>query len=211
MLSTLINALLIVLFMVLIYGTYQLMRIRAAARPFKRLLAIHARGEPVPSGSAPKIGAREQMKRDGELIAFARLYEMTRVKRSIQLAIFAEQVSDYFPAIKNELNQFSQMLTTHGAQAYGWFESRFPAKHAFIRRVVVFLQTAESLPDPTEYLRQNAELLERLSADLYKQKKDFQAPIVNALISVPTMLIFLMVILILLNYMTVVQQSIQFS
>jgi hypothetical protein len=136
---------------------------------------------------------------------------MTRVKRNVQLAIFTEQVSDYFPSIRNELIQFSQMLTTHGNQAYKWFESRYPVKHKYIRRIVVFLETAESMLDPTEYLEKNSELLERISADLYKEKKDFQAPIVNALISVPTMLIFLMVILILIKYMGMAQSNIQFS
>lgn len=150
------------------------------------------------------------LKRDGELIAFCRLYELTKAKRSIQLSLFAENVAPHFPAIKSDLLQFSQMLTTTGSEAYIWLEGRFP-KSKFIRNVCAFLQTAESLADPRQFLKQNATLLEKLSADQFRRRKDFQAPYLTAANSIPTMLIFLMVILEMIQYMNIVQQSIQYN
>ena len=147
------------------------------------------------------------LERDGEIIAFCRLYELTKAKRNLQLSVFSENVAHHFPHIRSDLLHFSQMLTTSGSEAYSWLERRFP-KSPFIRNICVFLQTAESLSDPSQFLKQNAVMLEKLSADHYKRRKDYLSPIFTAINNIPTMLVFLTVILMMIRYMNLIQTSI---
>jgi hypothetical protein len=206
--STVLYLLYTIAFGSLIFCVVQILRLRRAdfarKRPWLKLkLRNEVMREPGKKGS--------DVNRDGELIAYCRLYELTKSKRNIQLSIFTENVSHHFPNLKSDLLHFAQLLTTVGPDAYKWLESRFPPKHKFIRNVVAFLQTAESLPNPKDFLKQNSALLDKLSADHYKQRKDFQAPYLSAISSVPTMLVFLMVILMMLQYMNLIQSSIQYS
>lgn len=174
------------------------------------VFALTRRYLPPKPRRAAKYTAKQQQGRDGELIAFARLYEITRSKRTIQMSLFVQNVAPYFPLLSTDLRQFSQLLTTSGSAAYPWLESRFPPKHRFIRQICVFLQTADSIREAESFIRENALHLEKISADSYKQRKDMQAPLLGALNSIPMMITFLMVILILLQYMAMVQKSIQY-
>lgn len=208
----LIEAALIILyvisFLALFICSIQIFRLRRPRvfnrKPWLKLKTTH-------SDHAIDLGPLDSdLKRDGELIAFCRLYELTKSKRTIQLSLFAENVAQFFPAIKTDLLHFSQLLTTTGTDAYNWLERRFP-KSKFIRNVCAFLQTAESLEDPSQFLKQNAAILEKLSADHFRRRKDFQTPYLTALNSIPMMFVVFMIILILIQYMNNIQQSIQYS
>ncbi|MBJ6360495.1 hypothetical protein ACFOQM_04100 [Paenibacillus sp. GCM10012307] len=160
----------------------------------------------------PKVtyNKKQQAERDGQLIAFCRLYEQTRRKRSIQLSYYANLVAEHFPLLETDLRNFSQLLTTSGKEAYTWLQGRFPKRHLFIRQVCIFLETAESLKDPSDYLKKNAEMLEKLSADRFKTRSEMEKEKIKAFNNIPMMLMFLMVILLLLEYTKVVSKNIQY-
>lgn len=140
-----------------------------------------------------------ELRRDGELIAFARMYEL---EPGQTLAAFCRAVSPYFPKIGNDLVMFSQRLTVDGKMAYSWFRLRFPANHPFADKLILGLQAAESGAKA-----EMSSLLDQIAQDHFAAKKKTFAPLVNAMTMIPSILVVVMMLVILFKYFAIVKSS----
>jgi hypothetical protein len=151
---------------------------------------------------------RQALKRDGELIAFIRLYEMSQHRR-MQLSSFCEYAAIYLPLLRSDLLQFSQRLTLDGAdQAFQWLQSRFPNDHPFAQHVFTYLQTSQTAQAKESSTHSGNRLfLEKLSRDFYERRKKANAPLFNLVNMLPSFLVFFMILLLLISYMGIVMEG----
>lgn len=163
-------------------------------------------GKSVPPISFSFIRRRQELKRDGELIAFIRLYEMSQHRR-MQLSSFCEYAAAYLPLLHSDLLQFSQRLTLDGSdKAFIWLQSRYPNDHPFAQHVITYLQTSQTVDSHTK----NSIFLEKLSKDYYDRRKKANAPLFNLLNSLPSFLVFFMILMLLMQYMGIVMDGMSF-
>lgn len=161
----------------------------------------------LPPVSIPFLRRRQALKRDGELIAFVRLYELSQHRR-MQLSSFCEYAATYLPLLRSDLLQFAQRLTLDGAdKAFQWLQSRFPHDHPFAQHVITYLQTSQAGSDSHT---RNSLFLEKLSRDFYERRKKANAPLFNLLNTMPSFLVFFMILLLLMKYMGIVMSGISF-
>ena len=158
------------------------------------------------------MGRGPQYKRDGEAIAFVRLYALARQnKSSVSLPAFCEQVAPFLPHLRQMLLSFSQRISLEGSvRAFEWLEKQFPERHLFIHQLCTFLQTADQLPDPTDFIDQNTQMLDRISRDHYESRRKAIAPFLNTLNAIPAALVFFMVLLLVLKFMAITRSQIYY-
>lgn len=165
----------------------------------------------LPPVSFPFLRRRQELKRDGELIAFIRLYEMSQHRR-MQLSSFCEYAATYLPLLRSDLLQFSQRLTLDGAdKAFIWLQSRFPNDHPFAQHVFTYMQTSQTAQAKDSDSHSRISLfLEKLSRDFYERRKKANAPLFNLLNTLPSFLIFFMILMLLITYMGIVMDGMSF-
>lgn len=164
----------------------------------------------LPPVSFPFLRRRQALKRDGELIAFIRLYEMSQHRR-MQLSSFCDYAATYLPLLRSDLLQFSQRLTLDGAdKAFQWLQSRFPNDHPFAQHVMTYLQTSQAVQVNSDSHSRNSQFLEKLSRDFYERRKKANAPLFNLLNMLPSFLVFFMILLLLISYMGIVMEGMSF-
>jgi hypothetical protein len=155
------------------------------------------------------IKRRVELERDGELIALIRLYGILRRRKGMQFAAFVEQAAKYLPALRLDLLSFSQRLTLEGTEkAFLWLESRFPAHHAFVHHVCSLIQAAEQEDEPGLLVGQNSPFLEKMSRDHYERRRKAFSPWINVLNTVPSFLVFLMILMLILQYIGIAKSQI---
>lgn len=143
---------------------------------------------------------RDELERDGELIAFARLFEMGRGKTS--LPVFCEQVSGYFPALRTDLLELSRRLTAEGPdRAFAWFESRFPEHHEFVHHVTLLLRQPKDA-------REVSGFLEKLSRSHFERRWKMVGPWLSVLNTVPSFAVMVMIVMLVIQYITIIKEQI---
>ena len=143
---------------------------------------------------------REELERDGELIAFVRLFEMGRGRTS--LPVFCVQVSGYFSALRTDLLELSRRLTAEGQdRAFAWFESRFPKRHEYIHHVTLLLRQ----PQET---REVSGFLEKLSRSHFERRWKLIGPWLSVMNVVPSFVVMVMVVMLVVQYVTIVKNQI---
>lgn len=176
--------------------------------PPKFRFPIHKNPISLPLISFPFLRRRQELKRDGELIVFIRLYDLSQ-HRQMQLPAFCEYAAAYLPMLRADLLHFAHRLTLDGAEkAFIWFQSRFPNHHPFAQHAITYLQTSQTADSDSN--RRNSLFLEKLSRNFYERRKKTNAPFFNLLNSLPSFLAFFMILLLLIMYMGIVRDGMVF-
>lgn len=148
-------------------------------------------------------------KRGGEWIVFLRLYENNRRNkhRSLQFSAFCEQAAPYLPMLRHDLLILSQRVTVGGLEkAFEWLESRFPDHH----EVFAIIQTTERLgaEEAVRFLSENNRVLTKLSSDQYERRWKTVGQWLNMLNTVPSMATFLMMVVLVMLYVTLIKSQV---
>lgn len=156
------------------------------------------------AGTIRKKMTQHEFKRDGELIAFARLYELQKRTKRIELAAFCTKVTDHLPILRNELLNFAQRITTDGkSEAFTWFENRFSKNHPFVHKLLYTIRSNEGGGDEDGF----SSFLEKVSQDHFARNKKAKAPLFNILSALPTILVIMNIFMILMQYVSITSGS----
>lgn len=145
-----------------------------------------------------------ETKRDGELIAFARLYELQQRTKKVQLPTFCRHSAEFLPLLSGDLILFAQQLTTEGSKAFKWFENRFPPNHLFLHKLLNAIQSIENGAEDHSL----GHFIEKVSQDHYLKRKKAIAPILNTLMSLPSALVIFMIVVLLMQYISITTNNI---
>ena len=143
---------------------------------------------------------RDELERDGELIALVRLFEMEKGRTS--LSVFCEQAAGYFPGLRTDLLELSRRLTAEGPdRAFGWFESRFPERPEFIRHVTLLLRQPQKAHEISGFL-------EKLSRGHFERRWKLIGPWLSVLNAVPSFAVMVMIVTLVIQYVMIVKEQI---
>lgn len=143
-------------------------------------------------------------KRDGQLIAFARLYELQQRTKKMQLSAFCRYAAEFLPMLRSDLLVFAQRLTTDGNTAFEWFEGRFPPHHLFLHRLLTTIRAMENGVEDRSF----GHFIDSVAQDHYLRRKKAISPALNTLMSLPSALVILMVVVLLMQYISITKQTI---
>lgn len=160
-----------------------------------------------------KLHQRNIIQKDGELIAFVKLYENNRMKRSgyVQLSSFCTQIAPHFEFIGKDLIILSERMIEDGLEsAMDWFVSNYPRNHPFIHDIRTILITVESMDDyetVARHLKSQSAIISKISSDQYARRWNYIGDMATIFTSVPSILIFVMVISLVLLYVTIIKNN----
>lgn len=160
-----------------------------------------------------KIHEKNTIRKDGELIAFIKLYENNRMKESgyVSFESFCSHIAPHFEYIGKDLAHLSVRVTEDGLEkALDWFCSLFPRDHPFIHDIRSIILTVENMDDyetVARHLKSQSAIIAKLSSDQYERRWSFISDIATIFTSIPSILIFLMVISLVLLYVTIVKDN----
>jgi hypothetical protein len=134
-----------------------------------------------------KLQQRQLNKKNGELMAFLKLYENNKRVQNLRFEHFVKRVSPHFRLLGKELIILSERATDDGLQhALDWFVKQFPGDHPFVGQIrTIILATEEKEGEEVvKYLDQESNTIARISNDLYLSRWSTistYATVINAL------------------------------
>lgn len=163
-----------------------------------------------------KLHQRILIQKDGELIAFIKLYENNRAKQSgyVQFDAFCQQIAPHFKLLGDDLRSLSERVVEDGLEeGLDWFVSRFPKNHPFIYDIRSILITAESIGDyegVMKHLKSHSSMIAKISSDQYERRWKFIGDIATIFTSLPSVLIFVMVVTLVLMYVQIIRSNLDY-